>query len=418
MLQSVAKHLTRFIERFFPTDNEDQEEQRRATIFAWICVGIVFIITLLTIIDVFTANLQYLVQILAFNTFVAMLLFFLKRGVRVSTLSNIFMSVSFAFTVFLIFDSWGILSPLIIYLTIIPALVALIAEVKWVTLWTFAGAAAVTMFFVLHKMQIIPTEIVNVDYFLTNAVSNYISAIAFIAILFVYSESSRKKARTEVLTAMKRSDDLLLNILPEETARELKEVGTSPAKLYSSATVLFTDFKGFTAISQQMGPEQVVMLLNDYFMHFDQICDKYQLEKIKTIGDAYLAVGGLPTTNPHSVVNTVIAGLEMQAFVAKRKAALQVQNRPAFEMRVGIHTGPVVAGIVGIKKFQYDIWGDTVNTASRMESSGEVGKVNVSESTYELLKHKPEFTFESRGKIEAKGKGEIEMYYAYVNANQ
>ena len=145
---------------------------------------------------------------------------------------------------------------------------------------------------------------------------------------------------------------------------------------------------------------------------------KYTIEKIKTIGDAYMAAGGLPVTSDASVKNTVLAALEMQLFIAKRKADRDAKGLPAFEMRVGIHTGPIVAGIVGVRKFQYDIWGDTVNTASRMESNGEIGKVNISQTTYELLKADHEFAFESRGKIEAKGKGELDMWFVSLKAER
>ena len=131
-----------------------------------------------------------------------------------------------------------------------------------------------------------------------------------------------------------------------------------------------------------------------------------------------MAAGGLPVTSDASVKNTVLAALEMQLFIAKRKADRDAKGLPAFEMRVGIHTGPIVAGIVGVRKFQYDIWGDTVNTASRMESNGEIGKVNISQTTYELLKADPEFAFESRGKIEAKGKGELDMWFVSLKAER
>ncbi|MEQ8705928.1 MAG: adenylate/guanylate cyclase domain-containing protein [Phaeodactylibacter sp.] len=218
--------------------------------------------------------------------------------------------------------------------------------------------------------------------------------------------------RNRIGKEKQRSEELLLNILPEETAQELKEKGHADAKLINQVTVLFTDFKGFTAMSEQLSPKELVRDLHECFSLFDQICEKHGIEKIKTIGDSYMAAGGLPSTNHTHATDVVEAALEMVEVVEKGKAGKIARNLPYFEVRVGVHTGPVVAGIVGVKKFQYDIWGDTVNTASRMESSGEVGSVNISQATYELLKHNPTFTFKSRGKIKAKGKGEVEMHFA------
>lgn len=218
-----------------------------------------------------------------------------------------------------------------------------------------------------------------------------------------------EKQKEEINAERLKSDNLLLNILPKETAVELKEKGAAQTKQFDSVTVLFTDFKNFTKISEYLSPDQLVNEINICFSAFDEISDKFGLEKIKTIGDSYMCAGGLPVPNESHAMNTVLAALEMQDFILKRMVEKKAAGTPFFEMRCGIHTGPVVAGVVGVKKFQYDIWGDTVNLASRMESSGEIGKVNVSESTYLLIKDKVNCTF--RGEVEAKNKGSVKMYF-------
>ncbi len=207
----------------------------------------------------------------------------------------------------------------------------------------------------------------------------------------------------------KISESLLLNILPEEVAKELKQKGSADAQFYDEVTVLFTDFKDFTQIVEKMEPSELVNILHLCFKAFDDIITKHHVEKIKTIGDSYMCAGGLPVTNQTHAVDVVSAGLEIQKFISDRVTERISTGRDPFQIRIGIHTGPVVAGIVGIKKFAYDIWGDTVNTASRMESSGVEGKVNVSSSTYELIKDK--FNCTARGKVIAKNKGEMEMYF-------
>ena len=223
--------------------------------------------------------------------------------------------------------------------------------------------------------------------------------------------------RNRISKARKRSDELLLNILPAEVAEELKAKGEADAVQIDQATVLFTDFKGFTSLSENLTPRELVRDLNECFSAFDMITSKYGIEKIKTIGDAYMAAGGIPRPNTTHAVDTINAALEMRDFIAQGKELKIAAGKPFFEIRIGVHTGPVVAGIVGVKKFQYDIWGDTVNTASRMESSGEVGHVNISAATYALVSDAstslgaPTFTFTPRGKVQAKGKGEMEMFF-------
>lgn len=254
----------------------------------------------------------------------------------------------------------------------------------------------------------------------TQKIVNIGIAIVLILIaILAYILFRRNKFITEtnkIIEAEKqRSEGLLMNILPEETAQELKEKGSVEAKKYDAVSVLFTDFKGFTAYSEKMSPEDLVKSIDYYFSKIDKIVEKYEVEKIKTIGDAYMCACGLPFPEKEHAYKITMAALEIVEFINQTKFINQ-KNLAKFDIRVGIHTGPVVAGVVGTKKFAYDIWGDTVNTASRMESSGEIGRVNISEDTYQILKNYEDFVFEKRGAIEAKGKGAINMYFVNKKA--
>jgi class 3 adenylate cyclase len=239
-----------------------------------------------------------------------------------------------------------------------------------------------------------------------------LSLLSIIAVLFLSRQKTlRELGEKNVIIEeeKRRSDELLLNILPEEVMHELKAHGKAQARNYSLATVLFADIKNFTKISEQLTPDEVIEALDTYFERFDRVIAKYNIEKIKTIGDAYVCAGGIPTKNIDNPQMVVKAALEFMGEVEKLKIERTKAGMQAFEFRFGIHTGQLVAGVVGIRKFAYDIWGDTVNMAARMQQEGEVGKVNISGATYELVKDR--FLCIHRGKHAAKNKGEIDMYF-------
>lgn len=216
--------------------------------------------------------------------------------------------------------------------------------------------------------------------------------------------------RTEEMIREKdKTEKLLSNVLPKDTAHELKMTGKATRKKYNMVTVLFSDIQGFTQISEQMNPEVLIDELDRIFFHFDSVMEKYNIEKIKTIGDAYMCAGGIPEKNCTNPVDVVMAALEMQKYITELQEKSEQLGKKFWDIRIGIHTGSVIAGVVGQKKLSYDIWGDTVNTASRMESSGEPGKINISGSTYAFVKDF--FICEYRGKMPVKYKGEIDMYF-------
>src|SRR5436190_825092 len=226
----------------------------------------------------------------------------------------------------------------------------------------------------------------------------------------VFLRTKEIEKQKEIIEAAKlQSDSLLLNILPGEIADELKKFGKSYARKHDQVSVLFADIKGFTSIAEKLTPVKLVTQLDEVFGAFDNIVAKHGMEKIKTIGDAYMCACGLPLADNENAIKSVNAALDMQQFIKEFGSANKIQNLPVFEIRIGIHTGPLVAGVVGLKKFAYDIWGDAVNLASQMEQHSEAGKVNISGETYSLIKNSFNCTY--RGKIETKSKTEVDMYF-------
>jgi class 3 adenylate cyclase len=215
-----------------------------------------------------------------------------------------------------------------------------------------------------------------------------------------YDEIAEQKKLVE--EEKRKSEELLLNILPEETAQELLREGHAKSHGYDNVTIMFTDFVGFTKIAEREKAEDLVQHIDRYFRAFDEITLRHNVEKIKTIGDAYMCAGGLPTVNNSHPMDVMNAAMDIIKF-------MEEEHSQMFHIRVGVHTGPVVAGVVGHHKFQYDIWGDAVNVAARMEQHSTPGRINISGSTYELVKD--HFECEHRGKVAAKNKGELEMYF-------
>jgi class 3 adenylate cyclase len=212
-----------------------------------------------------------------------------------------------------------------------------------------------------------------------------------------------------MIAEKEKTEKLLVNVLPKNTADEIMTKGKAAKIKYNFVTVLFSDIQGFTQIAEEMNPEVLIDELDKFFFHFDSVVEKYRIEKIKTIGDAYMCAGGIPEKNRTNPVEVILAALEMQAYMKRLKESSELEGMKVWDIRIGIHTGTVVAGVVGQKKLSYDIWGDTVNTASRMESSGEGGKINISGTTYEFVRDF--FSCEHRGKMPVKYKGEIDMYF-------
>jgi class 3 adenylate cyclase len=313
--------------------------------------------------------------------------------------------------------SGGTGSAMITGYLVMPLIAALLLNRRATFIWSMIGFFTIILLGVLEKYFDIQFKTSYPSSLATEAHVVLATAIFIVSMVFVllmqtgldvtlFELNSRNK---ELADAYGDSENLLLNILPSEVAHEIKTSGHSAPKTFSMVTVMFTDFKGFTEISEKVSAELLVSELDYCFSAFDNIIHTYRIEKIKTIGDSYMCASGMPVLNYSHASDMVRAAIEIKAFMENRKMEKESKGEFAFDIRIGIHTGPVVAGIVGVKKYSYDIWGDTVNIASRMESCGQPGKVNISGNTYQLVKDK--FSCIYRGKIQAKNKGEIDMYF-------
>ena len=301
-------------------------------------------------------------------------------------------------------------------MVLMPVMALLFLNYRWAIFWFVMAVVTIAVFGILQLYGV--DFNIDMDYKYIQ-LQNLLAVIGHIVLLVMVINIFEKQKNHAMRTLeeknkiieeeKKRSDDLLLNILPADVMLELKQTGRTTARNYDLATVMFVDFKDFTLISNDLAPEELVTAIDHYFETFDIIVAEHDIEKIKTVGDAYLCAGGLPIPNTKNPVEMVDVAFKFVHAVEKLKEERRSEKKVTFDIRVGIHSGPLIAGVVGIQKFAYDIWGDAVNTAARMQQNGFEGKINISGTTYELVKHR--FHCTHRGRIEAKNKGLVDMYF-------
>lgn len=409
--------ITRFIDWFIPNDFKQSEERFRE---ARVLVSTLWIIYIFTINYAVTSYfIDYppgmVVEAIGSFWYLAMIFLFKATGKTQLVANLTLLCATFCITVVVIYAG-GFSAPTLPWLAFPPLVALLISNKKYAWMWLIIVLTiSITVWVMAVRGYEFPVEY-NQQYhkYFTLICAAGLIGIMFL-IVFVF-ESAKTNALDKLGTTNNllheektKSDNLLSNILPEGTIKELRDTGSMAAKHYDLATVFFADIKGFTKLTQQMSPQELINSLHLYFKGFDDIMIKHKIEKIKTIGDAYVAAGGVPIKDTDNAERVVNAAQDCLAFVEKINRERKAQNKVCFDFRIGVHSGPLIAGVVGKKKFAYDIWGDTVNTAARMEQSGEIGKINISQSTYDRIKNKVKCIY--RGKHEAKNKGQLDMYF-------
>lgn len=411
-------NLNAFLNYFLPQQlPDDQDIIRRHRLFIsinFITAFFAFAYGILSVSIGFDIGLY--TMIVSFIFFIT-LPFLLRYGIALIILGYAFGFYTVALNAVLVYNSGGLFESPVSPWIILTAPIVLIFT-NFASAFFFTAICVIyVLVFAFAKLQAVSFPFTyDIQYhllFLTLALGGLVVIFFLVTNTFERTKNNALnrllEKQKELETEQARSENLLLNIFPVEIADELKLNGKAEAKQHDVVSVLFADIVNFTKTAENLTPKELVAELDFCFSRFDTIVGLHHLEKVKTIGDAYMAAAGVPATNTATAEDAVMAGLDMQKFAAVRKKERVENNQPYFEFRVGIHTGPVVAGVVGEKKFVYDIWGDTVNLAARMQQSGEVNKVNISEHTHQLVKHR--FHCSSRGKMEAKNKGALEMFF-------
>lgn len=404
--------------KFIPDEYRHNEETfRKARLFVQVCFITSFFSTFYLITStVFGMRHPQLAMIFNAVSFIILPFLFRYNKISLKIAANLYIFIGCVGVVISAWFTSGLNSTVIPWLAVLPITALMLTDKKTGWIWTAIsyGLIAIIAVFKFKEFDF-PEETPNVfkSIFDGTNLTGLVLLIYLIATVFENTKNTAlfnlEQRNQQLDNEKKRSEELLLNILPADVAEELKQTGRSKARFYQNVTVLFTDFLNFTRVSETMDPEALVSEIDYCFSNLDRITEKYGLEKIKTIGDAYLAVSGLPVEHPDHAERTIDAAIEIQKFMMEYEHQRRHDKKMHFSMRIGINSGEVVAGIVGIKKFAYDIWGDTVNTAARMEQHGESNKINVSQATYDLVKGK--YLFTHRGQIQAKNKGAIDMYF-------
>ena len=415
----MTPKLVRWLDSFLPVaigDNPDTIRKHKLFII------ISFIISLFAIsyglMSEFIGFDMGIYAMIVSAIFFFLLPFLLKAGVGLIQLGILFGIYVTLLNALLVAYSGGLfVSPVTPFIVLTPVLSLIFCNRKTAIFFVIICVLYVVAFSLFRtEVKKIPITY-NPEYhqlFLTLALAGLVIILFLVTNTFEQTKNSALdrlvSKQKELEHEQERSEKLLLNILPQATVNELKETGTSVPQRYELVTVMFADFVSFTKISETLPAVDLVKLIDYYYSAFDNIIGKYKIEKIKTIGDSYMCVSGISDQLTHDTAHQMVeASFEILAFIQQEKINRTAAATPYFNVRIGINSGPVVAGVVGLKKFAYDIWGDTVNTAARMQQHSDEGRINVSGSTYELIKTEHSCTY--RGQVAAKNKGNVDMYF-------
>ncbi len=417
MKESFNIHLESLLSFFIPSFSGDVRKYRTLIYGAWITIGFMLYYILISwIIDFMKGMIICSVVGLVLFT----IPFLIRRGISYLILGNLFSCTGIAGITLLSIYTGGIDSPILPWIALVTLVSLLFAN--RVSAWIWVIISIVVLLIVQQMTYLGMTK--NLDYnssyrplLFANSYLGLIASLFFLSAIYDFALEKANSKLTEqskmIFEEKNKSDHLLLNILPEDIASELKSKGYCEARQYGPVSILFTDFVDFTKYSETVTPSNLISELHHYFQFFDDIMEKYGMEKIKTIGDAYMAVCGLPKSDPLHALHTVKAAIEMQEYVyhcyAQSSIGQPIEYKAArFQMKIGIHSGDVIAGIVGTKKFAFDIWGDAVNTAARVMQNTLPNTINLSRNTYDLVKN--EINCVARGIISVKSKGQMELF--------